>query len=59
MREKAFTLIEVMVVMAIITILAGMMMPAVWKLLQVAKSRQIKFDIVPVPTIVTLGGCPT
>lgn len=31
MREKAFTLIEVMVVMAVISILAGMMMPAVWR----------------------------
>lgn len=31
MREKGFTLIEVMVVMAIISILAGMMMPAIWK----------------------------
>ena len=31
MREKAFTMIEVMVVMAIISILAGMMVPAVWR----------------------------
>ncbi|MBC7964116.1 MAG: type II secretion system protein [Steroidobacteraceae bacterium] len=31
MKTKAFTLIEVMVVMAVISILAGMMMPSVWR----------------------------
>lgn len=31
MNKKAFTLIEVMVVVAIISIMASMMMPAVWK----------------------------
>lgn len=48
MREKAFTLIEVMVVMAIISILAGMMMPPVWKFWEsedIATTRQRMKDL--------------
>lgn len=48
MREKAFTLIEVMVVMAVISILAGMMAPAVWRFWEseeIATTRERMKDI--------------
>jgi prepilin-type N-terminal cleavage/methylation domain-containing protein len=51
-RDKAFTLLELMVVMAIIVVMAGLLFPAVQSVLERAKKVQAKNDLTQIVTAV-------
>jgi prepilin-type N-terminal cleavage/methylation domain-containing protein len=53
LREKAFTLLELMVVIAIIVVLAGLLFPVVQSVLERAKKVQAKNDLTQIVTAVS------
>jgi prepilin-type N-terminal cleavage/methylation domain-containing protein len=51
-RENAFTLLELLVVIAVIVVLAGLLFPAVQSVLERAKKVQAKNDLIQIVTAV-------